>query len=251
LALAAIYLGPGGEEAVIDKLLEPAAPKVRQSVRQEFERLDPKLVKALRNSERAGRVLILAKLAPRRNEQANEILVEPGILRLAASAILEIQPGQGVDLTELAMRLPSFFHETPTLATLFDHAASFGLRDGKIALKIAMRYEYAESMIKVEPRGLIYVLDESDSAKPVKAKKLSGLAEAANTHFEDIANAYQPLQRMLEYASLAAFLRWAACPTNGAGTCIPRPGLTIDLSSLGGYDLRDRTLTPTPDWDPR
>lgn len=235
--------------------LAAVRPKFRQAAREWLEKstAGTSPLSFLRTeNDRALRALLLTRLAVDR-EQANEAVVTVDVLRLAASAILELnrQAGKTESLKDIAMELRSFFLDTPALAVLFDQQVTFELADTRIKLTPLMKYRYATSAVAVTPRGLVYSLDGSDPNKPIAARQLEQLAAAANDNFEEISAAYPPLDEIRKYAGLAAFLRWAACGRVVNGECARREGVTIDFSSLGRYPLRDHVGTPTPDMDAR
>ena len=91
----------------------------------------------------------------------------------------------------------------------------------------------------------------SRAGKDIFDDWLTELADAANSHFEQLAGSFPPLADVQKHAAVAAFLRWAACSRTINDICAAHNGLTIDLSALGAFDLRDRNRTPTPDLDAR
>jgi hypothetical protein len=175
--------------------------------------------------------------------------VSKPVLQMTASILLEFarQRGVSIDMRAIAQQIPATLCDSRGLATLFDEKVSFSLADEKIQITPELRYRYAVAEIDVTPTGLTCYFDGSESRLTAKAKQLTGLAMVANAKLNDIAKAYPPLERVRNYAGLAAFLRWLACPSEYQNSCRRRNGLMIDFSTLGRYDLRDRKLTPTPD----
>ena len=127
-----------------------------------------------------------------------------------------------------------------SLAVLLDERVRFSLADGWLQIETRMRYHYVER-------------DDANNPPdgPIPAREIKGLGDIATKHFTAIADAFEPLARVHEYAGLTAFLRWAACTPESDEDCISRDSVTIDLSALGAFNLRDREATPTPDAEQR
>jgi hypothetical protein len=250
--LAAIYLGLNGEEAARRDLVGTYRASARKSARERSEKLVT--IKALVDaSSRARRALIGAQLNLENDLEHNEVRAPKDVMRLAASALMEIgkQDGRSWDVKDVAQLLPGSLRPSLTLAVLFDEKVSFALAEERIQLKPELRYRYASTALRVTPNGLAYDLDGSDSQKPAKAIQIDNLASAANIHLDELSAVYAPLDRVRKHAALAAFLRWAGCPSATGDFCRHQDGLAIDFSELGNYELRDRKSTPTPDMDAR
>ena len=99
-----------------------------------------------------------------------------------------------------------------------------------------MRYRYATSLIRVNNGAL--VMAEGSGKNINRVETIEQLTNLANGAMPVLRTQYAPLQRVIEYAQLVAFLRWAHSPGNLLG---------IDLSMLGDLSGSDRSKTPTPD----
>lgn len=133
------------------------------------------------------------------------------------------------------------------LAVLFDQRVRFGMVAGRIRLDAQMRYRYVEPDFKVSGGKLVLHRDVDDPLESPRARDIPGLGEIATMGFDRIAAVFEPLAKVREYAGLAALLRWAACAPESGDVCMARPSVSIDLSALGAFDMRDRKATPTPD----
>ena len=123
-----------------------------------------------------------------------------------------------------------------TLAVLIDEPTRFSLRDRSLVLEGGMRYHYVTQNLTVDGDGLRAV-DPQDPSNEVR--KLDELAKVANEAFSKLCEAYKPLRDVVEYARVAAFLRWAIQDGNLRG---------YDFSSLASVATSDRERTPTPDY---
>ena len=193
-------------------------------------------------SSASMRVLDLVGSLVQRHDTHDE--VPDSAIGLAASAYKTLQPNLSAE--ELSTRVLDLF-DSGTLAVLFDESVRFGLDGGQVRLDTHMRYRYAEPDFEVGDGNLVLHRDVADPMKPPRVRHIEGLGEIATEGFEEIAAAFEPLAKVDEYAGLAAFLRWAACTPESVELCMTRSSLSIDLSALGAFDLRDRTETPTPD----
>jgi len=125
---------------------------------------------------------------------------------------------------------------TTTLAVLLDEPTQIRLENGKIVLNGKMRYRYATSLLRVQDGAL--VMSEGTGPTVNRVQTITELTDLANTAFPLLTQRYAPLQRVTEYARIAAFFRWARKPGNL---------LAVDLAALGEVPSSDRDRTPTPD----
>ena len=178
-------------------------------------------------------------------KKRSELLEELAILTVESSkeadskwvellAALERARGPVSD-SELAKRVYSAL-PTTTLAVLLDEPTQIGLENGKIVLNGKMRYRYATSLLRVQDGAL--VMSEGTGPTLNRVETITGLTDLANTAFPVLTQRYAPLQRVTDYARIAAFLRWAR-----------KPGklLAVDMAALGDVPSSDRDRTPTPD----
>jgi len=125
---------------------------------------------------------------------------------------------------------------TTTLAVLLDEPTQIRLESGRIVLNGKMRYRYATSLLRVREGTL--VMSEGTGPTLNRVETITELTDLANTAFPLLTQRYAPLQRVTEYARIAAFFRWARKPGNL---------LAVDLATLGEVPSSDRERTPTPD----
>jgi hypothetical protein len=233
--LAIATLGPAARDRaqLLTKIMEVAA--WQKEALQEFENENPAGFENIASDRRQWLWMLAGDIAPK---IGNAEVYGVGELALLASIVADYQeckssPGPCIK-RELGMR---------ALAVLFDESSSFELVEGRIVLRSDLKYRYLTSRVEITSGGMTVYSDGLTGA----AIDIDSLGTAANDHFDQIVENYDPMQRVENYAALAAFLRWAACPDQGQADCSFRPGLSIDFSALGGYDLRDRDQTPTPD----
>ena len=243
-------LGRRGKQDLRSNLINKYRQRVAEQAQQQSETLAAELAFLDKEPSRAKRVLN-GLLLREPNDPKSETRVPKEKLRLAAAAIkdLAVREGKPSDPTTIAEQLQGTFCGSHHLATLFDDRVSFTLAGNQILITPKMQYRYAVSSIEVTSSELICHLDTTDPKITGKAKQLSDLASIANANLEEIARAYPPLKRVIEYAGITAFLRWAICPGTSNQSCRGRDALTVDFSALGRYSLRDRERTPTPDMD--
>lgn len=182
------------------------------------------------------------------NRDESQIRVPRSLLRIAGSAVLGMSSNGVPDDKEMAVELVAVFGTVSTLAVLHDTSSRFTLQDSEIMLQTDMRYTYVTSDYGVFGTNLVFKLDINEKEpRPIRTRKISSLASAANDGIEELSVAFPPLEEVHELAALAAFLRWASCPDQSAARCETRDRIVVDFSELSAFNLRDRTLTPTPD----
>ena len=204
------------------------------------------------DSNRAKRIIEAQRYLS--DQSDSRVEVPAPVCRLVAAAVKELLPEEllpEMSTKDISRFLPILFGSTDRLAVLFDERVHFSLADGRLRIETTMRYRYAEADYEVKDGRLVFYLDANDPRNPARAREIERLGDIATENFTAIAAAFEPLARVHEYAGLAAFLRWASCAPESDDDCIARDSVTIDLSALGAFNLRDREATPTPDAEQR
>jgi len=119
-----------------------------------------------------------------------------------------------------------------TLATMYDKTPSFSLNSGRLEPNSGLEYRYVTS--RVEYGGSI---EFGQCLRGTDVRRLDNLDSIVNRHLDDIINAFPSIRQVREYASIAAFLRWARKPGNLQA---------VDFYSLLSVPPHSDT-TPTPD----
>jgi hypothetical protein len=121
-----------------------------------------------------------------------------------------------------------------TLATLYDESPSFSMESANLILRSGLKYRYVTGKIDY---GVSLRFGECLGGHDVIPLKM--LDQLVNNHISDIVTAFPVLRNILDYASIAAFLRWAREPGNLQA---------VDFYSLTSISQHDPQKTPTPDF---
>jgi hypothetical protein len=121
---------------------------------------------------------------------------------------------------------------------LYDDAAVIAPAADGVKVTARMKYRYATSVVRIDAESVRLTASGPGESE---VHTVDGLTTLANEHVGELAKAYPPLGRVVRYAALAAFLRWAI-QARDAGQLG-----AIDLSGLAGYPAQDRTQFPTAD----
>lgn len=244
-----------GEQKVTSTLIDQYRQRYGEMARNHAEKaFDPSEIERLNQmGSRNQRALHAVSKGAELDRRAGEMRFSKGVMRLLAAVIADSRPELDDEARAAYIRklVTGRLCSATSLATLFDDNVTFDLVDGRILISTAMRYRYVQASLQVRSNEFVCELDVIDKDLPTKITDIVQLETAANSNVDALASAYPPLHDVREYAGFAAFLRWAACPESVEGRCRRRPGLSIDFSALGRYELRDKIATPTPDAEKR
>jgi hypothetical protein len=156
--------------------------------------------------------------------------IEPSFLVLIARALLTQKATQEEVLYYIQERI---FHRV-TLATLYDKDPLFSLQADNLLLSSKLDYRYITSKIEYGETVRFGKCLEKRDVEPLKK-----LDNVVNGHIDDIVSAFPAVRKMSDYASVAAFLRWAREPGHLQA---------VDFYSLIDIQQHDPKNTPTPDF---
>jgi hypothetical protein len=157
--------------------------------------------------------------------------IEPEFVELLIFSLRKHNPGLS---RQAAVRaISQHILQQTTLATLYDRAPSFSLEPGKLVLDSGVTYRYVTASVEFGDQ-----IQFGKCLQGPDVRHLDALDSIANARVEDIVAAFPSIRNVKEFASIAAFLRWARVPGHLQA---------VDFYSLLAIPGHDKSETPTPD----
>lgn len=126
------------------------------------------------------------------------------------------------------------------LAVLYDDDSSFELKNGFIDIQIGMQWKYYTSKMFGWDKDEFIVL-KSSKEQGNRMFEIQPQTDIMTQNINQFKEAYTPLNKVIEYAKIISFLRWAINAEQTGEI------LRIDFSSLGKYSAYDNARYRTPD----